>query len=81
LLYSKEKGFETDKLYLKELYKKDRFSLNFGGSMKNLAFSVGYIPKRFLNLLEFHGMLASSWKDVIKLKLKPKVGIGFTINF
>lgn len=65
---------------MKELFKKNNFSFNVGASIRNIGVSLGYTPKQ-LKILELHGILSNSWKDIVKGKLKPRIGFGISLNF
>lgn len=75
--------FESDTLLMKELWKTSTgaFSFNLGGSLKNVAVSVGAVPDWFMRSFEVHGVIANSWEDTFSFKFNPKFGVGITVKF
>lgn len=82
VLYSPlEKKIENDTFLLKEVWKDNTFSLNFGASFENFGGTIGYSPDVLMKNFEAHLGIFNSWQDTFNLEFKPKIGIGVTIKF
>jgi len=72
-----------DTFLLKEIWasKNERFSANFGFSLKNFGATIGYNPDILNRTFEVHFGVFEGWTDALKLNLAPKIGIGVTVKF
>lgn len=74
---------ETDKMLFWEAWKSknDAFSVNIGGSMRNVGSTLGYTPNTLLHAMEVHGGFFLDLPDLFHGKISPKIGIGVTAKW
>jgi len=73
-------GLDLDHVLLKEIWRKDPWTINLGAGIRHFGGTIGYTPDVLMRSFEIHGGIFHSYEDLWNMQFRPKIGIGVSVK-